>query len=244
TPAAPMKVYVVGDSTGVVFAGGLALYAGQTGKVDVRSGAYRACPMTDVDEFKWYMLTGLDELPVESDCFAARSQWAADFAGWRPDMILVISGPADVSPGHPVGAPSDEWLVPTEPAGRRLLEQGITSTSSVLQSLAPGVPQLWLTSPYILREQEVRGVAYDPDGPQVPAYTDVYNQILTQLSATHPLVAAVPWADYFNAKPISADSDERPDGVHIPPERVAQILAEWFPKLAATRASLLAPPRS
>ncbi|HEX5587390.1 MAG TPA: acyltransferase [Acidimicrobiia bacterium] len=238
--AGPAKVYVVGDSTGIMFAAGLSLYARRTGALEVRSAAVKACPMGQIDKIKWYNADGFTDLPTPQECLDAPQRWASDLAAWRPDMIVVVGGPMDSSSLHRVGDPDDRWLLPTDPAGRAVIQRGVDDVSRALQSDAPGVPQLWLTSPYILRLRTKQGETVAPGGPQEPAFTDVYNAALARLATTTQWVTTVPWADAMNAEPPSEDAVHRLDGVHIFPERIVEMLDEWYPKLVAARDSVVA----
>jgi hypothetical protein len=238
--APPLKALVVGDSTGVIFAGGLASYGTRTGAVEVRSGAVVACPFGAVDEFKWINQFGLVTFPVSSDCAGAREQWRSLLRGWRPDVIIGVGGPTDATQLHPTGASDDQWSRPTDPAGQAIIANGITSASDLLDQLAPGVPQLWLESPYVFRSAYAEQGASLGAGPEDPAFIDVYNSVLERLAASRPSVAVVPWGDAFNREPISADASQRSDGVHPRPSLIDSLLDEWWPKLVAAREAVLA----
>jgi len=240
SPDAPLRAYVVGDSTGVMFAGGLARYGTRTGRVEVRTSAIHGCPLGKADQFKlWQYTEQLQSNRLDPECPTIADKWSEDLAQWRPDMIVVVSGPTSSTAVHPIGAPDDTWVLPTEPAGRTLITEGATRTARALQQAAPHVPQLWLTSPYTHRIDWQNGTKTDPQGPQVPAYTDVYNAIITDLAHTEPDVTILPWADRFNQRPVDQDAYERPDGVHVLPERIDTILDTWFPILVKARDGML-----
>jgi len=216
----------------MMFAGGLVLYAKRTGiPIEVRSGAVKACPMGAIDKIKWYNANGYSDLPSPEECRAAPGQWASDLAAWRPDMIVVVGGPMNASTLHRAGAPSDDWVVPTQPEGRKLVAAGVTTVARDLARAAPDVPQLWLTAPHVYRKDLLDGIRTEPGGPQTPAFIDVYNQVVATMTTKQPWATTVPWGQAFDAEPVSRDADERLDGVHIYPQYIDVVLSDWFPRL-------------
>jgi peptidoglycan/LPS O-acetylase OafA/YrhL len=232
--AAPLKVYVVGDSTGVFFAGGLALFAQKTGTLEVRSSAAMACPFGPIATVRWIGEFGLYGITPTAECRARPDAWRTDLAQWRPDVILVVGGPTNSTEFVRDGAPAGSWERVTDPAGSMFLTRAIRDTADRLSRAAPGVPQLWFSSPYLFRW--IHSDGYDnPDGPQVPADIDAYNATLTDLALRRG-VTIVPWADYFNNLSLSDDAHTRIDGVHSKPEVIEGILEAWgWPKILAAR---------
>jgi peptidoglycan/LPS O-acetylase OafA/YrhL len=218
----PLKVYVVGDSTGVVFAGALGLLARDTGVVDVRSNAAPGCAFTDNDRVQWLGQV----VTVPPMCSTIQNLWSSALAQWKPDVILVVSGATSAQTFHLAGQPDDSWSSIQSASGRALIAQGMTATSDALERAAPGVPQLWLTSPYLLRSKAASGQSI-AGTEAVPARADLYNALIGSLAKRHTGVTPVPWGDYFNNLSLSADAEVRPDGIHGEPEVLERVLRDW-----------------
>jgi len=218
----PLKVYVVGDSTGVVFAGALGLFARDTGLVDVRSNAAPGCAFTDNDRVQWLGQV----VTIPPMCATIETLWSSALAQWRPDVILVVSGATSAQTFHLAGRPDDSWSSIQSASGRALIGLGMVATSDELERAAPGVPQLWLTSPHLLREKAASGQPI-AGTEAVPARADLYNALIGSLAKSHAGVTSVPWGDYFNSLSVSADAALRPDGIHGEPEVLEGVLRDW-----------------
>jgi peptidoglycan/LPS O-acetylase OafA/YrhL len=227
----PLRVYVAGDSTGVMLAGGMfnwTLGSG-SGQVVLRSAAGIGCGLLRFGEFRGGALDGvLKRDPAECDHEPER--WARDIAEFQPDLVLMSSGPFNVLPYRPYG--DSQWRAIGDPVVDEQLRAEMSRSIDILGST--GKPVLWFDVPYS-----------DRPGWDVDARVDRFNALLDELVRARPDVSRLPWAQYVNALPAPDARILRPDLVHVDPTVWPRILDQWLWKeiegeYHATRARLAA----
>ena len=218
----PLATYVVGDSTGGLLAGALALLQQETGQVTVRSDAVATCGFVVVDLERWGDgSTG----PEKSECAQQPETWTTTLSSWKPDAILLASGPPNVQSFQRADVNGGDWTNILEPAGRAAVLAGMNAAADTLERAAPGVPLLWLTSPYTERTRVADGDVGDSGS--APARIDAYNSLIDVVARKHPAVVKVAWGDYFNQLSLSDDAALRPDGFHTEVLPLAKVVRDW-----------------
>lgn len=218
----PLRVYVVGDSTASLFAGGLALQQAETGLVDVRSAAIATCGFVRVDQVRW---GDGGSGPPKEECAHRPAQWRKDLAAELPDAILVVGGAMNTASFRRSDVAGNAWTNITEPAGSAAVAAGMDDTLAALQAAAPGVPLLWFTAPYTDRLRLRDAPAGDTAS--VPARIDAYNAMVASLAREHPGVVVVRWADYANDLSVEDQAHLMTDGFHALPEAIGEIVRDW-----------------
>ena len=222
TVPAPLATYVVGDSTGAMLAGALALLQQQTGQVSVRSDAVATCGFVAVDLERW---ADGSIGPEKPQCATQHDTWTTTLASWRPDAILLVSGAPNTSSFQRQDVAGGAWPDVSQPAGRAAVLAGMEQTADVLGRAAPGVPLLWLTAPYTERTRVADGDVGDSGS--APNRIAAYNSLIDEVARTHPAVVKVPWGDYFDGLPLAEDAALRPDGFHTEVSGLADIVRTW-----------------
>jgi peptidoglycan/LPS O-acetylase OafA/YrhL len=218
----PLSTYVVGDSTGAMLAGALALLQQQTGQVTVRSDAVATCGFVPVDLERWADGSAGPEKP---QCASQIATWSSTLASYRPDAILLVSGAPNTSSFQRSDVNGGNWTNLMEPVGRAAVLAGMNATADALERAAPGVPLLWLTAPYTERTRAADGDLGDSGS--LPERIDTYNSLIDEVARTHPAVVKVQWGDYFDALSLTDDAALRPDGFHTEVPGLADVVRNW-----------------
>ncbi len=216
---APVRVLVVGDSLAGVLAEGLARWGRQEDRLVVWNTSVAGCGIVRSGEIVFNdhverVNPGCDEWP---------ERWRTDVASFRPDVVLVHSGPWDIANRRLAGWP--RFLELGDPTFDDHLVDDYQAAATLLSDAS--VPVRWLTSPCFDPLVERQDKMYDD------AAVARLGRVLLPRAVAH--VPGVRIIDLY-AKVCPGDSythhlggrtGTRPDGVHfIPP--TADWLAEWL----------------
>jgi peptidoglycan/LPS O-acetylase OafA/YrhL len=217
----PMRVFVVGDSTGVFFAQGLADWGKRTGKAVVASDALVGCSIVRSGEYSF----ADPEDPVAHElvpqCAHWPEQWAADIAAFKPDVVLAVEGPLNTVDFRLPG--QSNWQSILDPSFRSYFFGEMNHAVDVLSKA--GAPIVWFDAPYSHRNLSPERRAQR----KADAFSrfDTYRKLVARLAATRPNVRYLHWAQYFDSMPVDKDLTLRPDGVHLLPARTGGLLDDW-----------------
>jgi peptidoglycan/LPS O-acetylase OafA/YrhL len=207
----PMRVYVVGDSTGMATALGLHWWGKRTGSVVVKQGARLACGVLRGARIR----VGAEIPPGTLEkCDGWPKRWALEMVETKPDVIMVVMGPANTAD---VFLPGDtQWRGLGDPAVDAATWEQMSLAADVLETA--GVPILWFDSPYF-----APGVNDRVGNQANPLRVDRYNTMIQQLADERDLIVRVPWSQLVSSIEASGAS-LRPDGVHVEPDRLGSML--------------------
>ncbi|CAB4585003.1 unannotated protein [freshwater metagenome] len=206
-PTLPARVLMVGDSQAWVLASGLEEWESTNG-VDLVPSPGVGCGIGENTRVRYL---GLD-VPERPGCSAWREALPAIATKFRPNVVVIVGGTADLSdrvlPGvddwSHIGTPSyDEWLL-GEFAG--FVDSVAGPESSVVWFTIPDV-----NPPYIAGE-----TGQPPFVESDPARTDRYNELIREYAAGDPRVTVVEFGDAVKAHEGGQfEPKMRPDGAHI-----------------------------
>jgi hypothetical protein len=213
----PLRVLVVGDSSGLLFAYGMSNWGKADGRVTVESHAFLDCPLARGGSFRH----SADEVPttVSDYCNTVPDRWyvALDH---DPDVVIVMGGPSSMTDRQPAG--SDQWLTLGDPAWDGYFWDELNRDADLLTR--PGVPILWFDQPYMQRDGGLSTGRLDEWSD--PARADVYNRMVERLDRERANVTRFHWADFMNGLTVDQFNSYSPDGVHVDPVSVQQLLGE------------------
>jgi hypothetical protein len=219
--AAPLRVFVVGDSIATYFA--TALYDwGQLhpGRVVVYSNTHSGCPMTRGGSLRF---RDEDEPNDLTDCDTDRARVPDDLEQFQPDVVVVATGPTNTADRQMPG--DSEWRSNGDPT---LDAWQLSEMQQAVDDLGQtGARVLWFDLPYEQRDKgEITGAPLLDSSD--PTRIDRYNALLGDLEATRP-VSILRWAKYFDALSVEDDLALRvSDGFHLKSESTQQVLDEWL----------------
>jgi hypothetical protein len=223
---APLRVSILGDSSGLMTADGLEAWAGANpGQVQiVDSAVYYGCGLTRDGLFRH---AGREQRL--DGCGDLATQWSNALDGSGADIALIQVGPIEVD-DHLL--PFDTvWRAPGDPLFDAYLEQKMLEAVDIV--LAHGVTPVWLTSPDI----------EPPDGDvsRDPARMARFNELLRDVAHVRPALRLVDLARYVETWPRGEfDLALRLDGVHFNTATVSFLVAPWL--MSAIRRSLATVP--
>ena len=214
----PLRVYVVGDSTGLLFAYGAEVWGKETGRVEFGSAAFLDCPLARGGEFRH----ATDDLPqrVSDFCNTLPSYWPEVIKKFRPDVVLVMSGPSSLTDRRPDG--SADWSTLGEPQWDKYFWSELNRDADFLRR--SGVPVLWFDQPYMQRDGGLSTGRLDEWSE--PARADRYNQFVERLDKERADITRFHWADFMNRMPTDTFLKYAPDGIHLDPALVASLLRD------------------
>ena len=145
--------------------------------------------------------------------------WTAAVAAQDPDIIVVLTGPFDVSDRLLAG--DTQWRAPGDPVYDEFLEDEMLAAADLL--LDTDATVVWLTSPHILRTQ------YPDDPGNEPARMDRYNEILRKVVKQRPAIHLIDLERFVERwRGGEYDPALRPDGVHFTRESANLYVAPWL----------------
>ena len=214
----PLRVLVVGDSVGELFAGGLSDFGVATGKVTVFNNAQALCGYFDVREFRWSTEPGL---PMPSYCAGWDARWQQLADTDKPDAVVMMGG--GISTINALLPNDDTWVHLGDPVFDDFIYAAMQHTSEIFTSR--GIPVLWFDSPALHRPPDASGQPIDSSD---PARITRFNALVDRLTKTNPLIRRVSWKSYFDSMTADQSAAAMPDGVHILPVTVVKLLNDWL----------------
>jgi peptidoglycan/LPS O-acetylase OafA/YrhL len=214
----PPRILVIGDSISWTVASGLrpwgsdnglsvevfhAVGCGLAGDTPIR---YLGIERDESDDCRrWW-----DDLPVAVEMF-------------RPSVVLVVGGMADLSDRH---LPDGAWSHIGEPAYDAWLAGRYGELVDVLS--ADGALVAWASLPGLRAPYQPGLTGRPPFDENDPARVARLNELLTSLAAADERVELIDFAAYSRERPGGEfDRRYRPDGVHLD-ARSALEVAPWF----------------
>jgi peptidoglycan/LPS O-acetylase OafA/YrhL len=220
TPSVP-RVLVVGDSTSLAFATGLANHARGHRDMLVDWAGQVACPVIPARHFKMYDASVTDT----NYCEPSTSFWAARAASFRPDMIVVFSSFMDAMD---LDVPGVGW----GHFGERAFDAAYAAhMDTVIESLAAsGAVIVWADAPKPIAMQR---------GPMAKRL-DTLNALIAAADARWAHVTVLPVAVHTEVPEIANDRFARPDGVHFTVEAATAMADQWLAADVLARADIAA----
>lgn len=216
TSTRPLRVFVVGDSTGLLFGGGMQTWSHDNGKVDVFADAYFDCPLARGGRFRH----GADQdgVKVSAGCDQLIDRWPSDMEQFQPDVVVVMAGPTSVNDRAFDDDPN--WYKPGDPKWDDYVWSELNRDADLLTR--PGVPILWFDLPYMQRDGGVASGQLE-DWAEPPR-TDRYNEFVERLARERSNVTRFAWASYLNDMPTAEWVKYLPDGIHVDAEVMPTLL--------------------
>ncbi|MGQ0825537.1 MAG: DUF459 domain-containing protein [Actinomycetota bacterium] len=215
--APPLRVLVVGDSTSLGLAAGLANHARTSGDLAVDWAGRVGCPLLDVASFRMF---GPD--PIEGDCPPTAELWAQRAAQFQPDVVLVFS------------SFMDSMDVKIGDVGWRHVGQGDYDAryAAQLDALvgavaARGAVLVWSDAP--------RPLAHGQNGFLAKRFAAL-NALIAQADGRWRNVVTLPLASYIDGAGRGADNVARPDGIHFTVDAATLIAEDWLAAEVLARA--------
>jgi peptidoglycan/LPS O-acetylase OafA/YrhL len=217
----PMRVFVVGDSTGVFFAKGLADWGKRTGRAVVASDALIGCSVVRTGDYSFADPEDPTTHALSPQCARWPTEWTTDVASFKPDVILAVEGPLNTVDFRLPG--QSNWQSILDPSFRSYLSAEMNHAVDVLSTA--GVPIVWFDAPYSHRNLSPERRAER----KADAFSrfDAYRALVAGLAANRPNVRYLHWARYFDSMSVDHDLALRPDGVHLLPARLGGLLDAW-----------------
>ena len=226
TGVAP-RIGAVGDSTGLLAAVGLGVWALCNGRASPAGSSHAlAC---GVGRGGARVFAGREVAMLET-CEVWRDEFGPEFSATRPDMIVVLFGPADLTDRYLEG--DDQWRHIGDPVYDDYLRSEMDSFVELLLSLAPQA--VWLLGPPM--RPLVDGQPPDPPFAESdPDRLEAYNAMISSLPRSHPGLSIIDLNPWFDALPDGPfDATARPDGVHLSDEAAVRLAEEYLgPQLLA-----------
>ena len=206
-PSLPARLLMVGDSQAWVLASGLDDWELSNG-VDLVPSPGVGCGIGANTRIRYL---GLD-VPERPGCTAWRDALPAIATKFRPNVVIIVGGTADLSdrilPGsqewtHIGDAAYDSWL----------LEQFATFVDGIS---VEGAPIVWFTVPDVNPPYVAGETGQPPFAESDPARTDRYNALIREYAASDARVTVVEFGDAVKAHEGGQfEPKMRPDGAHI-----------------------------
>jgi peptidoglycan/LPS O-acetylase OafA/YrhL len=218
TPAAvagPLRVMIVGDSTGTSVAGGLA--GAHDPHLVVDDATQPECPIIDAAFTRLHR----DDPPHDtSGCSDRTRLWLQDAKRFHPNLVLVVSSVEDA--GDHANRPSGFW------ANVALLDFYLATIKDYQQTArelrATGAVVAWADVPYytFAAQPTVRTREY------LDARVQLLNAAITEVTTAQLGVVTIDYASHLNRPDGAIDLTIRPDGIHLSPTAAAHIGREWL----------------
>jgi peptidoglycan/LPS O-acetylase OafA/YrhL len=218
----PLRVLVIGDSTGSVIGHAIEAYAAIINtpaqpRLIMDTQAEDGCALADADE---QSMTEPDEWAFESSgCRSWARRMAPDVALFKPNIVLAIFGPTQTADLVLAGAPGRASIL--DPS----VVEATRNERDQLEQLAPDAWWVWATDP-----RTFTSTATIPARDWVVNQADrtaAWNELLAQFSAA-PHNARIDLATWVLGQPGGPESSSvRPDGMHVRGPALAQ-LAVWI----------------
>ena len=216
----PLRVLVVGDSTGLLFGFGMNTWGQADGRAVVYDAAFLSCPVAP---------GGIDRrhvddapVPITDYCNSLPGLWPKAIASFDPDVIIVMSGASNTSERELDGDTRFRTL--GDPVWDAYFWKEMNARTDTLERA--GVPILWFDMPLLQRDG---GAAYGRfDDSSRPERIARYNEFIARLDAERPSVTRFPWAERFNAMSTAEFMRWTPDGVHVDAENMPALLDAWL----------------
>jgi peptidoglycan/LPS O-acetylase OafA/YrhL len=205
-PDRPLRVLVMGDSTAVAFTPLLDGWGRQ-------SSAWRAATYARIGcgvgrggvhaRYTW-------EQPVPAECDAWPTDWQAEIALVKPDIVVMSSGFWDATDRKLAG--ESMWRAPGDTSYDDYLRSEYGLAADVLT--ATGAVLAWVDNPPVQFASDLPNP--EQYGVNDPARMVRLNELLTDIAATRPLVRIIPFTAFLTASPGGVfDRKLRPDGLHV-----------------------------
>lgn len=220
TPAgtAPLRILVVGDSTGAVLGMDLAFSVVERRYgISVDDRAIYGCGLVLSAEVGGH---GVPTRPAPP-CLTSTppdQQWPAllrqDLARSHPDVVLVAAGRWEVQDRRPT--PGGKWVNITQPADAAYVRRQLNLVASIAAS--SGARVALATAPCFSSGEQPDGSPWPEDG---PARLHAYNNLVRSVVAAHPQATLVdldamvcPGGRYHQT--LDGVTVRAPDGIHYP----------------------------
>ncbi|MEY3617959.1 MAG: hypothetical protein RL726_657, partial [Actinomycetota bacterium] len=207
----PARVLMVGDSQAWVLASGLDNWETSNG-VDLVPSPGVGCGIGENTRIRYL---GLD-VPERPGCTAWREALPAIVSKFRPNVVVIVGGTADLSdrmlPGNDdwshIGMPSyDEWL-------RAEFAEFVDSVAGIDDGFETSV--LWFTVPDVNPPYIAGETGQPPFVESDAARTDRYNELIREYAVSDPRVTVVEFGEAVKAHEGGQfEPKMRPDGAHI-----------------------------
>ena len=206
-PGLPARLLMVGDSQAWVLSAGLDAWEVAHG-VDLVPSPGVGCGIGENTRIRYL---GIDQ-PERPGCTAWREALPGIVAKYRPNVVVIVGGTADLSDRMLPG--SDQWSHIGEPEFDSWLLDQFSSFADVVGS--SGAEIVWFTipdanPPYIAGE-----TGQPPFDEADPSRTDRYNDLIGEYAAGDPRVTVVDFSAAVKAHEGGQfEPRMRPDGAHI-----------------------------
>ena len=217
TPAAPVRVLIIGDSVAVTLSDGLERAQGEW-DLAVWDQSVLGCGLVGADA-KLFQGKWIDQ---GTECGDWRARWQSDVDTFKPDVVLVLSGAWDTYDMSVDGRALEFGAPEADARALAGLEQAVDVLSS------RGATVILLTTPY----PEKRDLAVDGRTNRVdPKRVDVLNGLYRTVAEERPGKATVVDLNgYLDSlgNPVALDGvDLRIDDLHFTPEG-SDIIVRWL----------------
>ena len=173
-----VKALVVGDSTALTLAIGLAEHAGSY-DIDVDNGAILGCGVTSGSEVE---VKGVDiAMGAQCDGGPARRSWPqlwlADIAKFRPDVVMILAGRWEVANRTYQG----RWTNLTDPRFAAYVKSGLERSVRVASS--GGAHVVLMTAPCYDSGEQPNGSPWPEDS---RTRLSIYNELVREVASASP----------------------------------------------------------
>ncbi len=216
-PELPARVLMVGDSQAWVLASGLSEWESVNG-VDLVPSPGVGCGIGGNTRIRYL---GLD-VPERPGCTAWREALPAIVDKFRPNVVVVVGGTADLSDRILPG--DDEWSHVGQPAYDEWLSAEFAGFVDAIAGDETTV--MWFTIPDVNPPYIAGETGQPPFVESDPARTDRYNELIREYAAGDARVEVVEFADAVKAHEGGQfEPSMRPDGAHIDLKHAPELLA-------------------
>ena len=215
------RVLVVGDSTSLAFATGLANHARDQGDMLVDWAGQVACPVIPATNFKMYGAPATDA----NYCEPATSLWVSRAASFNPDVIVVFSSFMDAME---LEVPGVGW----GHLGQRDFDAAYAAQmDTVIRSLAAsGAVIVWADAPKPIAMER---------GPMAQRI-DRLNGLIASADTRWAQVTTLAVAVHTDVPELANDRFSRPDGVHFTVDAATVMADQWLAAEVLARAEAAA----
>jgi peptidoglycan/LPS O-acetylase OafA/YrhL/lysophospholipase L1-like esterase len=211
----PLRVMVVGDSTGTSVARGLA--AAHDPRLVVDDATQPDCPIIDAA----FTRLRRDDRPRDtSGCTDRTRRWTEHAKQFRPNLVLVVSSLEDA--GDHAHQPSGFW------ASVALLDSYLATVKEYQQAAralrATGAVVAWADVPYytFVGHPSVRAREY------LDARVQLLNAAIAEVTPSQLGVVTLDFASHLDRPDGSIDLELRPDGIHLSPLAAVRSTRAWL----------------